>query len=66
MYVIYIIYIYLGFSDYEIARRKQIEENAARLRDIMASHNNTSGPISHSNRPNLNELNQPITAGYTP
>ena len=28
------------FSDYEIARRKQIKENAVRLRDIMASHNN--------------------------
>jgi len=27
-------------SDYEIARRKQIKENAVRLRNIMASHNN--------------------------
>jgi hypothetical protein len=28
------------FSDYEIARRKQIKENAVRLREIMASNHN--------------------------
>ena len=34
------------FRDYEIARRKQIRENAMRLREIMASNHNNTRPHS--------------------
>jgi hypothetical protein len=53
------------FSDYEIARRKQMKENAVRLRDIMASHNNIR-PHSPQQPAKLERTQSTNNCGYTP